>query len=202
MVLGTGQTWVGNYVIKRIRVCNWLLNWVVLGLNFVSTWASILLFKATWNRKDLSELDGVRVGGEASWICLTHSISSCFLPAISVFGPCAVSSTWTSICTCAVSQGNYWEDLIYCYGDWKHITYITGHCSFNGRQQTLFAHFSLFFYAPLWLRGIARGTGRSDPKIVPGSPIVSFWRLLLMGSQVMDMEGKTGLVARLKEKWY
>lgn len=178
MVLGMGQIWVGNYVIKRIRICNWLLNWAVLGLNFVSPWASILLFEATWSRKDLSELDGVRVGGEASWIWLSHSIFNGFVSAISVFGPCTVSSTSTSICTYAVSQGNYWEDLIYSYEDWKHIKYITGHCSFNGRQQTLFAHFLLLFYAPLWVRGIAWGTGRSDLKIVSGSPIVSFCLLV------------------------
>lgn len=125
-----------------------------------------------------------------SSICLTYSSFNCFFPAISVFGPHAVSSTWTFICTYAVSQGNYWEDLIYCYGDWKHIECITGLCcSFNGRQQLLFAHLLLLFYAHWWLRGLAWGTERSNPKFVPGSPIVSSW-LLVSGKQGHGYGGK------------
>lgn len=98
-VLAVGQTCIGNYVIKRIRIHNWLMNWIVLGLNFLPTWASVLMFEPPWSRRDLSQLDRIRMGGEASWNWLGHSSFNCFLPAVSVFDPHAISSTWTSICT-------------------------------------------------------------------------------------------------------
>lgn len=63
-------------VIKKVRIHNWLLDWLVL-----SIWASVLLFNPTWSKRELSELGRVKVGKGVSSIGLIHSRFICLLPA-------------------------------------------------------------------------------------------------------------------------